>query len=102
MGAGMIVLIVSRPLACSACCIIAPITLPCHSRVQKVREAAARTQSVNNLKHITLGMQSFNDANKYLPYNGTGPPSPRSRQRQLGVPILPYVDQTPYYYNPRN
>jgi hypothetical protein len=34
---------------------------------------AARTQSVNNLKQIGLGMQSFVDGNKRLPFNGIAP-----------------------------
>ena len=38
--------------------------------VRKTREAEARTQSINNLKQIGLGMQSFHDGNKNVPFNG--------------------------------
>src|ERR1700676_5197682 len=59
--------------------------------VQKVRDAAARTQCLNNLKQSALAMQGFHDAEHYFPSNQTfwGP--------GWAPLILPYVDQVAMY-----
>jgi prepilin-type N-terminal cleavage/methylation domain-containing protein/prepilin-type processing-associated H-X9-DG protein len=65
--------------------------------VQKVREAAARTECANNLKQIGLAMHGYMDVRKSLPPNGvyawTGaavvPTSPWSALSR----ILPYIEQ---------
>lgn len=41
--------------------------------VQAARESAARSQSVNNLKQIGLGLHQFSDAFRHLPNNGRDP-----------------------------
>jgi prepilin-type N-terminal cleavage/methylation domain-containing protein len=85
--------------------------------VQKVREAAARTQSMNNLKQMCLGTHSCHDANRVLPpavgwfrfynsaYNG-GAGATNNYTGLSGMPalhgtllyfLLPYVEQDNVY-----
>ncbi|HZZ78102.1 MAG TPA: DUF1559 domain-containing protein [Gemmataceae bacterium] len=70
--------------------------------VQKVREAAARTQCINNLKQIGLALHGYHDANKKLP-PGAATDSPPFGVSGGGwgsswkVYILPYLDQGPIF-----
>jgi len=68
--------------------------------VQKVRQAAARTQSTNNLKQIGLSFHSYHDANKFLPCDwlnsGVAPGSGNMAACAL-YQVLPYIDQGPMY-----
>jgi prepilin-type N-terminal cleavage/methylation domain-containing protein len=68
--------------------------------VQKVREAAARTQSINNLKQIGIAVHGYHDTFKYLPYNGNynvwGNPSVRDTGSWC-FQILPHIEQDPLY-----
>src|SRR3984957_17200734 len=71
--------------------------------VQKVREAAARTQCLNNLKQIGLACHGFHDAMKCLPPGGANDQPPFGTNAAPGsagnwgsswmVYILPYIDQ---------
>ena len=59
------------------------------SAVQQAREAARRTQCVNNLKQIGIALQTYATDYSSLPFFGLGF-SPQAR-------LLPYLDQGPLY-----
>ena len=66
--------------------------------VQKVREAAARTQCVNNLKQLGIALQSYHDAYKEFPMGDNAPGGINNAPRLTYVIYLyPFLDQVPLY-----
>jgi len=71
--------------------------------VQKVRESAARTQCINNLKQIGVAMHAYHDVAKKLPPGAANDMRPFGTATGAGwgsswkVYILPYIEQGPIY-----
>jgi prepilin-type N-terminal cleavage/methylation domain-containing protein len=66
--------------------------------VQKVRVAAARAQSTNNLKQLALACHSFHDARDYLPWPGqTTADSAVPDSGPWSYQLLPYLEQENVY-----
>ncbi len=71
--------------------------------VQKAREAAARTQCMNNLKQMGLGIHNFLDTYKHFPTAGrgtdfsTGTAQPYFDLHSTFTLLLPYLEQNKIY-----
>lgn len=63
--------------------------------VQRVREAAQRTQCQNNLKQLALAMHNYHDVNDKFPASCSYNPG-NSYINQF-LPLLPYLEQQPLY-----
>lgn len=74
--------------------------------VQKVRDAAARTQSQNNLKQMGIACQSFHDTMNYFPHGGSDGPNNTCCNAQSRVGwswayhLLPYLEQDSLFRAP--
>jgi len=76
--------------------------------VQKVRGAAGRSQSMNNLKQIALAFHGFHDAIRRFPFNGSDKAAGNVKYKAAAeggnmlsgswaFQILPYIEQQPLY-----
>jgi hypothetical protein len=65
--------------------------------VQKVRDAAARTQDANNLKQVALGMHMFHDVNNGFPQAAAFRSPEGKPLLSWRVALLPYIEQQALY-----
>jgi hypothetical protein len=65
--------------------------------VNRVRQAAARAQSMNNLRMIFLGLQGYQDDHKKLPLPANFDPGTGKPLLSWRVHILPYLEHKPLY-----
>lgn len=86
-----------------SCVIVIMLSLPAMllPAVQKVREAATRAQSVNNLKQMALAMQNYDAMYNSFPSAGIGDPQqPQDQRKPLlswRVAILPFIQEQQLY-----
>jgi Protein of unknown function (DUF1559) len=82
LGIGMILLIVGGLAACCLCVPAIGVALMIPA-IQKFREAAVRTQSINNVREIAMASHAYHDAFKHLP-----PPQMLPQQPNAPAPDL--------------
>ena len=75
--------------------------------IQAAREAARRTQCVNKIKQLALGLHNYHDINNAFPYStsskgsctsGSGNPPPGQIKNHRGwIGVLPFIEQGALY-----
>ena len=71
------------------CIVVVALVAPLLPAVTKVRESASRMKDQNNMKQLSLGMQSYNDTHGKLP--------PAQEKVSWRVYLLPYIEQESLY-----
>lgn len=71
--------------------------------IQRFRESSTRAQASNNLRQIGIGLHSFHDVHKRLPFNGQKGSVADFRMRDSAswaYQILPFMEQEPAFKVP--
>jgi len=74
--------------------ILVGILLPA---VQMIREGARRTECINNIRQLALGVMNYESARGHLPTGITGATARPHRSQSWLQPLLPYVEQLAVY-----
>ena len=93
MGAGMMILLILGVFGCLGVAVVAILIALLVPAVQKTRDAAARAQTMNNLKQMGLAVHSYHDATKQFPSPTMDPFGGAPAELSWRVTVLPYLDQ---------
>lgn len=72
--------------------------------IQRIREAAARAQDMNNQKQLVLGAHNFLDTFRKFPFNGTKGSFANPKDQDSGswiYQLLPFIEQENLFRNPK-
>jgi hypothetical protein len=91
-GGGTTVVLIIVAVAMIGLCVVGGVGYGVWAAISKVREAAARMQSMNNLKQIALAMHMYEDNHSHLPMPSMTGPGDRNGLSWRAA-VLPYLEQ---------